>query len=140
MSDSMNVLDAFQNVMDEFGGTFYVRNTQFHGIQLRDHTRMGGYFVADSRYEYVIPVSDFNYGTFKSYVKDYLNAFTFPGQYLGVWYDNPTRKNCLVYLDVSVHFTNIHSAMAFAREHNQIAIWDIANHESIVVSEHYAVV
>lgn len=137
---SMDIVDAYQNAIEEFGGTYYVRNSHISGISLRSHSRIGGYFVADSRYEMAMPEKDFTFDAFNRYIKDYLNAFTFPGQYLGVWYDNPTMRNCLVYLDVSVHFTNEYDAIRFARTHKQISIWDIGNHESIVVEPIPAVV
>ena len=52
------------------------------------------------------------------------------GEYLGVWTDPNTNKT---YYDKSILFSDLTKALAFAKLHNQIAIWDNAKQEAINV-------
>lgn len=44
--------------------------------------------------------------------------------YFGSWED---EKTGLLHIDISEQFYNLHAAMQVARDHNQIAIWDVVN-------------
>lgn len=48
--------------------------------------------------------------------------------YLGTWYDTSTKE---VYLDISRNIKDRGKAEKFAREHNEKAIWDVANKTEI---------
>ena len=51
-----------------------------------------------------------------------------PDLYVGIWVDNGTT-----YLDLSVAIPDRHVAIAFAKAQGQLAIYDIANNETIRV-------
>jgi len=52
------------------------------------------------------------------------------GEYLGVWTDPDTNKT---YYDKTVFISDLTKALAFAKLHNQIAIWDNSRSEAIYV-------
>ena len=54
----------------------------------------------------------------------------FEGQYLGVWTDEKDGKE---YYDRSVFISDLDDALAVAKQHDQIAIWDNANRCEIYV-------
>ena len=48
--------------------------------------------------------------------------------HVGVWYNHEDGKT---YLDTSYRFNDVDSALQFARDNNQLAIFDLATYEEI---------
>ena len=61
-------------------------------------------------------------------IKDFMeknkDVLSDPDNYLGTWYDTETGA---ISLDISRNFKNKNEAVKFAQEHNEKAIWDVAN-------------
>lgn len=63
-----------------------------------------------------------------AYVKHNLDELANDESYLGIW-----LKDGQWYLDVSVNIYHLDYAVKFARDNKQLAIWDCANCEEIVL-------
>jgi len=61
------------------------------------------------------------------YLFDHIDVLSQPGHYLGAWVDNST-----VYLDVSIN-APLERALDLARQHNQLAVFDLATFDSVYV-------
>ena len=103
------------------GGTFLYKDGEIVDGGVTD-----GFMVSRSGAEEKIPADQFNGTTLRDYALTHSDMLDEPGAYLGVWEDNGT-----VYLDVSHHFDDRVQAERFGREHDQLAIYDVANGESI---------
>lgn len=64
------------------------------------------------------------------YALDHEETLNKSGRHMGAWYND---QDGYVYLDVSVVTENRLEAIALGYHHNQIAVYDIANREEIVL-------
>jgi hypothetical protein len=55
-----------------------------------------------------------------------------PGRYVGAWFDKAVGT---WFLDIATNVPNEQDAIALAREHGQLAYWNIAKAESVYLSE-----
>lgn len=80
--------------------------------------------------ERVIPVDRLTMADLVSYALENLDLLAEPGHVFGAWHDPESGK---VYLDVSTVRADRAEALALAREHNQLAVFDFATLSSVDV-------
>lgn len=54
-------------------------------------------------------------------------------KFIGAWLDNDTN---LWHIDIATNVTDIDRAIAFAKLHNQVAIWDVLNRSEIRTNQY----
>ena len=86
-----------------------------------------GFYVSDSDGA-VIALDAFSASDVDAFVTRRASDLRQPGAYLGAWVDSGK-----VYLDVSRHFYSRDVALQVGASNDQLAIWDIANLDSIPV-------
>ena len=79
-------------------------------------------------HERVIPLKDLTPAALVQYVKDNMQLAAQEGNYVGAWH-NPADGN--VYLDISRVVQNRAEAEQLGRDHNQLAIFDLKQGQSI---------
>lgn len=80
--------------------------------------------------ERVMKLSEISPKSTLAYVKDNIDAFSKRDHYFGAWADGDS-----VYLDVSVRHESKESAIIQAKEHGQLAIFDVKNVSSIYLDK-----
>jgi hypothetical protein len=63
-----------------------------------------------------------------SYMHCYARDLQQDNAHVGVWYNSENGKT---YLDTSYRFDDVDSALQFARDNNQLAIFDLSTYEEI---------
>lgn len=103
------------------------------GFSFHDHVGdapTSGYMVSVNKAtERVIPARDITGADIADYADVHQQELAEPDNYLGAWV-----YRGMVYLDVSQHFADREQALAAARAHSQIGIYDIGAGETIVTA------
>lgn len=90
-----------------------------------------GFMVSPySANEQVVPVSRFTKTVVKDYIAKNEELLKKPDHFLGGWRDGDN-----VYLDVSVNSPTLEATRTLAREHNQLAAWDIKGGQEVRFAE-----
>lgn len=90
-----------------------------------------GYMVSPYKdREKVMPVKGMTPNNLVDYVLDNQDLFQNRNHYFGAWKDGDN-----VYLDISVKHEDKEAAFAYARKHEQLAIYDIENSDSIYLEK-----
>jgi hypothetical protein len=114
-SDPTKISEAVHEILRNGGGTFNLDLSEAHHID--------GYYSSVYGYEQTVSEEDFGESTLNAYLdmveghSDYL---------LGTWVDEG-----LVYLDLTKHIPDKHTAIEFGLYNRQKAIWDIAGKKAI---------
>lgn len=86
----------------------------------------GGYMVALSGHEEIIPAQALTVDRLTRYVSAHFDALMLDDMFLGAWRDGDD-----VYLDVSQCVANQEEATFLAGRRKQLAIWDVVNSAEI---------
>ena len=123
------VIDA---VLENGGGTYYLSLQRGGRLILGDAEFKGGYYVALAGRENVVPITGdvfaFDKLVVAEYIADNLNILRESDVYLGFWVNNNR-----VFLDVVKHIRDKDEAIRIGRENRQIAIFDIAAGDEILL-------
>ena len=105
-------------------GTYQATKNEYGDLQLSTSIHMGkGYWVSDD--SGVTVEGELT----EQGIKDALNLMDVePGEYIGIWTDNG-----ITYVDRSYHFLRLETAVAFGKLFEQIAIWDCAKRDTIIL-------
>ena len=114
-------LNSFLPTVLKKGGASY-------NITTGDTTPKTGYMVSIDGYEEKHECSNILNHVVRDYVVRYSEILSDGETYLGGWLDKQTST---VYLDVSMHISDLQEAIEFARNNNQIAIYDCKNKTEI---------
>lgn len=116
----MNVKRFFNNTISNGGATFSVEQNQY---------KTGGYAVATSGNEVVIPLDRFNQMSIVKYIDRFRHKLG--GNFcLGSWVNDGK-----VYLDISEIETQQETAVIKAKQRNQLAIFNLDTFEEIDTRE-----
>lgn len=98
--------------------------------KLRTINNTSGYIASMAGYETVIPLQVLTYDVFSALVLRYRNMANIRGDNanIGTW-----ESDGKLYFDISFVFNDLSSALKFAEDNNQLAVWDIANNCEIKV-------
>lgn len=86
-----------------------------------------GYMCAIAQNERVIE-GQLTENALVNYINHYSNDLNGDGAYLGIWYNTENDKT---YLDTSYRFSDVDEALAFAKENQQLAIFNLATFDEI---------
>lgn len=95
-----------------------------------EHVNSGYAVAIHPDRERVIPIEDVTMASLISYALENMDLLAEPGHVFGAWHDPETGK---VYLDVSTVRLDRGEAMALARKHGQLAIFDFTSLSSVNV-------
>jgi hypothetical protein len=90
-----------------------------------------GYMVAVRGYEEYHDLASFTPGTLLAYAHRYVEVLDQPDRYLGGWVIGETGELCL---DASDYFAAEHAAIAAGFDRAQVAIWDLAAGDEILMA------
>lgn len=115
------------DVMVHAGGT-YMSNINGDLWSLGSEFASTGYWVAEKGLE----IATFSLSTIdmKNVAETYWMAS--PLAFVGFWFNTANKT---WYIDASRHFENLDAALSFGRDNNQLAIWDVAANDEILVSK-----
>ena len=111
------------NYMRLKDGTYELRANALRSVE-----KSSGYYVGLYEGTYFKTNTVFDESRAVNYARLFKNEMN---GYLGVWTDPQTN---ITHVDPSAWFETLEEATAKAKELNQLAIWDIANMESIYLS------
>lgn len=84
-----------------------------------------GYIVSDARYTQKIPLKNYTPNDLKHYAIKYKDILKHGFSMLGVWINDG-----IVYLDISIHFSMMHSAIDYLNANKQKAFYDVKRKQS----------
>lgn len=87
-----------------------------------------GYMVSKPNCEKVIPLDHITEADIKNFKKANKKELKAKDCYMGAWLDDTSN---LVYLDVSINTKSKEKAIELGYKHNQLAIFDLNNFETI---------
>ena len=86
-----------------------------------------GYMCAIAQNERIID-GQLTENALTNYINQYASDLEENGAYLGIWYNTENNKT---YLDTSYRFSDVDEALAFAKENEQLAIFDLETFNEI---------
>lgn len=108
-----------------FGGTFQVLPETTEGIRVDKVVHNSGYMVSVLNAEKIVP-GELTTEDVESYLSSNISELEKIDRYFGTWYNNQ-----FWYLDISFWFEDKNTALQFAEENEQLAIWDCKNSQAI---------
>jgi hypothetical protein len=97
-----------------------------YNINTGDVNPKRGFMASVKGYELKVPDESNLFEVGIEYVKNNAHKLMENGMYLGLWFDDG-----YAYFDVSRNFNTMTRAMKFARENEQLAIWDCKRNEGL---------
>ena len=117
--------NLFNQSILNYGLSAYIiyLNSKIHTYHVADFK--SGYIVSDARYTQKIPLKYYTANDLKHYATKYKDILMHGFSMLGVWINQD-----VVYLDISIHFTMMHSAIDYLNANKQKAFYDIKRKQS----------
>lgn len=116
-------LSSFLSTVLENGGASY-------NITTGDTVPNTGYMVSIDGYETRYDCFTITDNEVRNYIVTYNEILSDGETFLGGWLDALADEVCL---DVSIHIADLEEAVEYARNNNQIAIYDCKNEKDIIV-------
>ena len=116
--------------LNNFLPTVFKKGGASYNITTGESNPKTGYMVAIDGYEERHDFSNILNHVVRDYIVRYSEILSDGETYLGGWLDRPAFEVCL---DVSMHIPDLQEAIEFARNNNQIAIYDCKNKTDIKV-------
>jgi hypothetical protein len=101
-----------------------------YNITTGDTTPKTGYMVGIDGYEERHECSNILNHVVRDYVVRYSEILSDGETFLGGWLDRPAFEVCL---DISMHIPDLQDAIHFAKNNNQVAIYDCRNKTEICI-------
>jgi hypothetical protein len=116
--------------LNSFLSTVLMDGGASYNIITGDTVPNTGYMVGIDGYETRYDQSSITNSDVRNYVITYIEILSDGETFLGGWLDKQANEICL---DVSIHIADREEAVEFARNNNQIAIYDCKYKRDIIV-------